>query len=388
MKNILIIPSWWPSKRSKSSGIFIYEQTLILARKNPDKNYFVFTWGHADSFISWRKLKWPTLGPVVTNRLSANLTVISIETSTFNTFLPSNGLFLLIKSLKLIARYFSSSKIEIDIIHAHVSFPGGYLAYKLAKKLSVPYIITEHMGPFPFDWMKRPTILSKIRKSINYADGVFVVNDVLSKQISEYFPEKRDFIKIHNFVDESRFSLSNNSCNQSDVISVISVGSLIPQKGFKELIDVLAQCQAFLPQKRLILNIVGEGPEHSVLKELAISSNLTVNFLGGLTNEQIASELKRNHVFALLSESETFGVVYLEALMSGLPVLTRNNGGCLDEHTQEFLFKMKKIDDQNIIELVRFLISVFSRHDIRKFALDNFSSDAHSIKLNKFLRNL
>jgi glycosyltransferase involved in cell wall biosynthesis len=75
--------------------------------------------------------------------------------------------------------------------------------------------------------------------------------------------------------------------------------------------------------------IGGDGPERSKLEQLAERKNLgaKTTFLGLLSREQVAAHLQQAHAFVLASHFEAFGVVYIEAMASGLPVLATRAGG-------------------------------------------------------------
>lgn len=107
-------------------------------------------------------------------------------------------------------------------------------------------------------------------------------------------------------------------------VSILSVGRLVPWKGFEVLLKVLAG----LPPE-FILQIVGDGPEEEKLKELASKLKIEerVEFLGKLKHDELLEQMQKSDVFVLNTKYEGLAHVILEALAVGLPVVTTNIGG-------------------------------------------------------------
>jgi len=154
MTKVLLLPSWHRYKRNPSAGIFILNQAKALARTGK-ADVTLLNWGQnefqlriRDPLHSLGALKGRVFSKHDTRILEAGLTELSIPHLTWTSrFLKGN-----IDSL--------ANKVTLDatpdIIHAHVAFPAGYLAMLLSQKLGVPYIITEHSGPFPFGVCQLP----------------------------------------------------------------------------------------------------------------------------------------------------------------------------------------------------------------------------------------
>jgi glycosyltransferase involved in cell wall biosynthesis len=107
------------------------------------------------------------------------------------------------------------------------------------------------------------------------------------------------------------------------------VGNLIPRKGLHVLLDALAS----LANQDWLLTVVG-GPEldppyaraiHSRIAALGLAGK--IEMLGTLTGEELAAHLRESHLLAVPSSYEGFGIVYLEAMRFGLPVIASAAGG-------------------------------------------------------------
>ena len=104
----------------------------------------------------------------------------------------------------------------------------------------------------------------------------------------------------------------------SEYLSIISAGRLVQYKCFDCLINAIQDID------KCKLVIAGDGPERDYLESL---SNERVCFLGKISREELFIKMKNSAVFALISKHETFGLVYLEAMLQGCIVIASKNGG-------------------------------------------------------------
>ena len=115
----------------------------------------------------------------------------------------------------------------------------------------------------------------------------------------------------------------------------LALGRLVPQKGFRQLLAAFAR--AFGGRTDVELAIGGQGPLRGELGRLAEAWGLAgqVRFLGALDRAQVGEALARTDFFVHASHWETFGVVMLEALAAGVPVVAVDSGGPRDFLTRE-----------------------------------------------------
>ena len=141
---------------------------------------------------------------------------------------------------------------------------------------------------------------------------------------------------------------------------IISVGGLIPRKRHLQLIRCFAKT---LPDNPSIkLSIVGEGPERRRIEELIIQNKLEdrVVLKGSLPREEVARDMQGSDLFVLSSAAETFGVVYIEALSCGLPVIGARNGGA-DEIINKTNGILVNVDDDR--QLTKALLDMYHRRE-------------------------
>ncbi len=210
-----------------------------------------------------------------------------------------------------------------DVVHAHF-YSIAAIASIIKKKENVPFFITEHSSKLNKD----AKFISELDKQLaikaySNADSVIAVSKSLSLNLKNNF--RCDSVVINNIVDTRNFKNVEHDNNQG--FTFLSVGNLIPLKGFDILIKTFHK--AFTNEKEVFLNIVGEGEERNNLQDIINQYNIgdRVKLLGQKTRSELSLLMKDANAFVLASRSETFGVVYIEAMLTGLPVIATYCGG-------------------------------------------------------------
>lgn len=333
-KNILIIPSWFPSDESPLSGIFIKEQVEVLARTYKDSyNFIVSKWGYNDSEVSFlkpgdalKKIGRFLITPK--NRFNQGNGIYYTGSPYLNisSKIPYLGHFDRLvnvhrKNIKRAAKELGS----IDLIHAHVSYPAGYLANLLSKELNVPYLITEHMGPFPFErYKKNGQPISEIDMAIKNADKVVAVSTALSDQMEEY--GYNETTVIPNMVDEEAFK-PEITVKQDASFRFFTLCSLDKAKGIEDLLNAIA---IWKPSKKKVHFLIGgDGEDREEFTQLSEKLEVQdlVTWLGSLKRDEVPGYLNACNAFVLPSHLESFGIVFAEAIACGKPVIATKCGG-------------------------------------------------------------
>lgn len=195
-----------------------------------------------------------------------------------------------------------------ELVHAHYIFPDGYLAYKIFKLYNVPYVITfrnydkqflEQISPKNPDYRKAKRIISN-------ASTIITPNLTYKDFVDQNF--HTDCKIVPHGIDPSIFETTLTE-SKNETIRITTVAEAIKRKN----IDwVIRACKEYKGNKDIKLNIVGKGPELESLKKLA-ANNRRILFHGHIPHQQVIQMFKENHIFALPSFNETFGMVYLEA---------------------------------------------------------------------------
>ncbi len=208
---------------------------------------------------------------------------------------------------------------ETTIIHAHGAVLNGLLAYFISKKLKIPFVVTEHTGPYSSilnSWLKR-----NISKFVfNKAATVLVVSEHQKNEVLKLGIVKEKIVVSYNPVNTDVFKLTT----ASDSKNIAFVSRLDEFKGGLRTLKAFHQFTEKHPD--YTLTIVGEGEEFEAIQHYILENNLTNKVLlkGTLTKIQIAEILNKSSFFVFPSRHETFGLVVAEALSCGLPVICTN----------------------------------------------------------------
>lgn len=208
-----------------------------------------------------------------------------------------------------------------DVVHAHF-YSIAAIASILKRKYGIPFVVTEHSSKLnkPLEQISdldRHLTISAYQSS----DQLICVSETLRNNIQKNFGYNS--IVVPNMVDNSSFRY--NEQNRSDLPFVfVAVGNLIPIKAFDKLIEAFTSVK-----ENSELLIIGDGPERNSLRGQIIDLQLDtqVKLLGRLNRNEINLIYQKSHVFVLPSQSETFGVSYVEALYAGLPIIGTHCGG-------------------------------------------------------------
>jgi|TARA_B110000503_G_scaffold9715_1_gene13160 N-acetyl-alpha-D-glucosaminyl L-malate synthase BshA len=242
---------------------------------------------------------------------------------------------------------------SIDVLHVHYAIPHAYAAYMAKKMLldediSIPIVTTLHgtditlVGSHPF---YRPAVTF----SINHSDCVTAVSESLKQDTLRLFDIKTEIKVIPNFIDTKKFENKEKPCERSllaptDDKIITHISNFRPLKRINDVIDVFEQISTNVSSKLLM---VGEGPEKSKAMAYVKSKGLNekVVFLGN--SNEIDKILCYSDLFLLPSEMESFGLVALEAMANGVPVISSNAGGLSEVNKHGFSGFLSDVGDVN-----------------------------------------
>jgi len=220
----------------------------------------------------------------------------------------------------------------IDLLHVHYAIPHAYAAY-MAKKILlekgkyVPVVTTLHGTDITLVG-KNPSYKPAVTFSINKSDVVTCVSESLKKDTLSSFVIKQEIEVIPNFIDTSLYEISGPCMrpqiapNGEKIITHIS-----NMRKVKRIPDVIEVFHRINREEPSILLMLGEGPEREKAEQQARELGILdhVRFLGK-TNE-VYKLLCMSDLFLLPSETESFGLVALEAMAAKVPVISSNAGG-------------------------------------------------------------
>jgi len=221
----------------------------------------------------------------------------------------------------------------LDILHVHYAIPHAYAAY-MAKKILleehgkyVPVVTTLHGTDITLVG-KNPSYKPAVTFSINKSDVVTSVSESLRQDTLDSFDIKKEIEVIPNFIDLDLYRADKN-CRRAQIAPngekiITHISNMRRVKRIPDIINVFAGIHA---QEKSVLLMIGDGPEREKAEKQVRELGLTdcVKFFGK-TNE-VRRLLCMSDLFLLTSESESFGLVALEAMAASVPVLSTNAGG-------------------------------------------------------------
>ncbi|WP_266081744.1 glycosyltransferase [Haladaptatus caseinilyticus] len=231
----------------------------------------------------------------------------------------------------------SKIPVEFDVVHSHLTWTAGYVGTILARELGIPSILTVHENHDLFvDQLESSN--DKINQTWKNADAIVRVNrqdqDTL-QQFNDavyYIPNGFSQERLHRVPQaEAKMELGI----ESETKLLFALGHLKKRKGFQHLVDVMPEIVE--QEGDVICAIGGHGGMQSELEEKIEEFDLEnhVQLLGYVSNEKLKYWMSACDAFVLPSYSESFGLVQLEAMACGSPVVSTINGGSEEVVTSE-----------------------------------------------------
>ncbi|EJL40886.1 glycosyl transferase [Brevibacillus agri] len=233
--------------------------------------------------------------------------------------------------LTLANRMAQVAKTEnLDLLHVHYAVPHALCAF-LAKQMVGDHlkIVTTLHGTDITVLGYDSNLSDMIRFGIERSDLVTAVSKDLIRQTKELLHVEKEIVPVYNFVDKRRYypkeveKLKKVFAPNGEKI-LMHISNFRPVKRVPDVIEIFARVKEAMPA-RLIL--IGEGPEMGAVRKQIAEQNLTddVCFLG--KQEDVAEVLSMADLMLLPSEKESFGLVALEAMACGVPVVATVAGG-------------------------------------------------------------
>lgn len=217
-------------------------------------------------------------------------------------------------------------KNDYAVNHTHFIMPDGWIARRLHRRTGLPYILTAHgsdvPGYNPHQLRSLHVLLKPFWKDIvDHAHTLICPSETLRSLASCTGTDARMQV-IPNGIDTARFEASSQKRKR-----LLIVTRMVERKGVQH---VLRAMEGLDPEYEL--HVVGDGPYLDALKKQAAGRKINVKFWGWMDN--LSPELKElftsSRIFLLPSQTENFPVVLLEAMASGLAVITSERTGCAE----------------------------------------------------------
>ncbi len=321
--------------------------------------------GHEVHFITYSK-------PVRMDMFTENMFYHKVSVSDYPLF--EYAPYELLLSSKLVDVAISQ---KLDLLHVHYAIPHASAAYSAkqilkSRNIDLPFITTLHGTDI--------TLLGKdksyqpvIEFAINQSDIVTAVSQSLKDDTYSFFKIDKDIKVIPNFVD---LSLYNNGVDRSlranfaseDAFVITHVSNF---RKLKRVGDVIRIFEGIQKEVNASLLMVGEGPELEGVKTLTRMLDLEdkIFFLG--KSKRIEQITEISDLFLLPSETESFGLVALEAMASSVPVISSNVGGLPEVNIEGKTGYLREVGD--VDSMIAASLSILSdKETLAKFKKNAF----------------
>ncbi|MFT6716908.1 MAG: glycosyltransferase involved in cell wall biosynthesis [Saprospiraceae bacterium] len=271
-----------------------------------------------------------------------------------------------------------------DVIHLH-SFQAGYLALWAKEEYDIPVVITEHSSRF-LERSLSPNEIETAREIFEGCDVRIAVSKIFQKALMDQF--QLNFEYVPNCVDVEFFS---PSVFENSTLQILHVGNFKPNKNQLSLAKAFLQVFDLKDDVKLIF--VGNGPEkENVKNEFAINDRLNqCEFIENPTRKQIRDLYNTVSMYVSSSYKETFGIVLIEAMSMGLPLLATRSGGSESIVNSSKIGMLIDPTVQGISEGLNEMKKNLKDYDvnqIRNCAIENYSQEALLNRLTKIYKAL
>ncbi len=327
------------------SGVVATELGLALSKR-----------GHEVHFVTYKQ-------PVRLETISSHIRFHEVNVPEYPLFhYQPYELALSSKLLNVVKNY------GIEVLHVHYAIPHAYAGYMAKKMLeeegiNLPMVTTLHgtditlVGNHPF---YKPAVTF----SINNSDFVTSVSESLKEDTIKFFEVRKEIEVIPNFIDVSKFEQKIFTDCQRELMAhddekiITHISNFRKVKRIDDVVNIFFEVQKKVKSR---LMMVGEGPERETAEKLVRELDIRdkVLFLG--QSNEIDKILCFSDLFLLPSETESFGLAALEAMVHSVPVISSNTGGLPEVNIDNFSGFLHDVGD--VDGMSKSAISILGDHN-------------------------
>jgi len=319
--HILILPSWYPATRSDVNGVFFREQAIALARSRCQVGVLS---ANLRSIKQWKRWR---LGPSKANICDdEGVRTYRLDCTNWFPRLPQlsskNQTQLLLNLYGLYEQDYGKP----DLVHVHSMLSAGMAAFELRKSHGIPYVITEHSSAFGRGLLSTNQ-LAQAAQVANGSQLRWAVSSVFARLLEQQLgPAAGPWQTMPNILNQAFLDVPLPDRPIQPFV-FLNVCLHTPIKNVDLLLRAFADQFRSCPD--VMLHLGGSGPQTPELMQLASKLGIgkQVQFLGMLNRGQVRAAMANANAFVLTSQVETFGVVLIESLAMGLPLVATRCGG-------------------------------------------------------------
>lgn len=383
--HVLVLPSWYKTADAPLSGIFFFEQAQALRAAGMEVRVAV------PRRISLRRM--PARGFAWARsrfELDGGLPTYQWEVGSLpQRIAPRLSVQVWLQGCQRLFRQYVAQHGVPDVVHAHSLLLGGVLAARLRREARFKIVVTEHCTDYA-EGTLAPWQLDMANEAAAAADARIAVSPQLGTLLEGLLPAWKGWEWIPNMLSLPGAAVDAPP-RSSEPFVFLHVALFAHYKGQSELLEAFARAFAGDPLVRL--RIGGDGPLRPQLelraRQLGIEHQ--VEFLGLLDRESVRREMLHADAFVLSSHFETFGVVVIEAMACGLPVVATRCGGpeCIITEENGLLVEPRDVESlANAMIRMREEYPSYNRTQIAQDCAQRFGRDTVIPQIERLYRSL
>ncbi|MGC1240486.1 MAG: glycosyltransferase [Chryseosolibacter sp.] len=357
---ILFLTPWYPDEKMPHHGVFVRDQASAVSERHQ-----VTVLSSKVDYSSFSLFSW-TLQESVFRNVREYRLIVKRSIPLINQF---NYLL-----ISVWVAWKIGQRVQPDIIHGNIAYPGGIWSWCVSKLLSRPFIISDHTSKFTDNFRStfhRIATLFSLRR----AKSVIAVSAWAATQMKPHLQRKVDIVPNLIHVDDYSMATVAEEAVQIGFLGGLSTN----RKGLDVLLKALATIK-----KPFVLHIGGGGKKIEWHKDLAQTLGVAnqCRFHGFV--DSVPDFMHQFNFFISSSRMEAFGMVIVEAMACGLPVVVTDSGGPADFMDASCGIMVPPEDVEQLRNAVEWMIDhyhTFDRNRIRMKAVSHYSPVA-------FLKNI
>lgn len=314
--NILFLPSWYESDSEKNAGVFFTEQAMALQKMGNKVTIAIvdiLNYPYKSNKPKFKIFKEERHGIEVYRMIVPSYMTGHVPSVFFSYYA---------KYYRKLMKYMLEQGLSFDVMYAHSFWHAGYIATLLKKELKLPLIVQEHRSMLITGEFSNK-VNKYLKATIVNSDCFYCVSNKLRENVYSRTGLSEGIDILPNMVDDLfQYRQINN-----DRFTYTFIGTLNENKRVIQLLKCFEKVRE--SNSNVVLKIAGDGPQLDHVNELINSSAVlkdSVEVLGLLPREKVLDLLAETNVLVLPSAFETFGVVCIEAMAVGRPVICTQNG--------------------------------------------------------------
>ncbi|MBQ7134365.1 MAG: glycosyltransferase [Ruminococcus sp.] len=378
--NIYIIPAWYPQDDNDITASFFREQAHALSERGHNVTVIHIELLSVTGVFSrpWHsKRTWQDKNV----RTIFHKVIVPVPAK----FSKAQDKYVSNLFYKIIRKQMQEDKkqgIAPDLIHAHVSHSCAYYCVEPAKRLGLPLVVTEHYSGLVLGIASEKEY-NKVAYTINNSDAFIFVGSNFQEFLCNKLGISKKTYVIPNMIDTNNYEVGSKT---NEVFTFLTACHLKTHKSVDLVVKALHK--AFHNDENVKLMIAGDGDEYDNLKSLIeeLNEESRISMFGRYSREQSKELFSKADTFVLTSKAETFGIVYIEALASGVPCIGTKGQGADDIIDESNGFTVDYGDVDQLAERMQELYKnreLYKREEIRQACVDKFDKSSVCEKIEE-----